>query len=83
MRGFAAGMAALLSASLLFLLFGIIIPMLGIRAYYGTENEMDGPGIMVLFIPLGIAVICVAVGAALTKVFYQSWSPGPRSLSQK
>jgi hypothetical protein len=49
--------------------------MLGLRTYYGTGDEANGPGITVLLVPMGVAVICVAAGCALTKVFYQSWSP--------
>jgi uncharacterized membrane protein YedE/YeeE len=75
MRALAAVLLAIVLACLIFLMFGILIPALGFRAYYGTEDEADGPGIAGLFLPMGVGVICVAAGCALTKVFYQSWSP--------
>ena len=82
-RGIAATSLAFLLACLIFLLFGIFIPMLGFRAYYGAGDEADGPGLAVIFLPMGVAVICVAAACALTKIFYQSWSPGPSDRSQK
>ena len=80
MRGIAATSLAFVLACAIFLLFGIFIPMLGFWAYYGTGDEADGPGLAVIFLPMGIAVICVAAACALTKVFYQSWSPRPSEL---
>jgi hypothetical protein len=75
MRAAAAILLSLVCSGLAFLIFGILIPMLGLRTYYGTGDEANGPGITVLLVPMGVAVICVAAGCALTKVFYQSWSP--------
>ena len=65
MRGIAAALLAIVVASLTFLLFGIFLPMLGLRAYYGNDDETDGPGLMVVLIPMGVAVICVAAVCAL------------------